>query len=178
MDTLNEAEFTDSLSAMYEIMDGSEEAEQYSERHGIKSQAILTVYSDEVAALIASSLAPRIEGRVVVEIGGGVGLLAMHLAQYAKRVYCIEANPMWSWVFATLLLKSKPKNLSYLFGAADEFEGRIKGHVALFCTHSGVEDMKRVGARFADTVIDVHGEIIASDPEKFDALARHLRPYA
>lgn len=174
-----ESKASDPLGAMLEFiyneMEGSEMAEKYSARHGIKSAAVLTVTDDETAALIAEHLAPRIEGRVVVEIGGGIGLLGCHLAQYARRVYCIEANPMWSWTFATALLANKPKNLSYLFGAADEFVGRIRGNVALFCTHSGVEDMKRVGGRFADTVIDVHGEIIKSDPSKFDKFARVMR---
>ncbi len=169
---------TDSLAHVYGEMEGSELAEQYSERHGIKSQAVLTMYDEETCALMAQHLAPRIEGRVVVEVGGGIGLLAMHLGMYAKRVYCIEANPMWAWTFAYVLLKHKPKNVSYLFGAADEFYGRIKGHVALFCTHSDVQGLKRIGERFADTVIDVHGELIASDPEKFDKLARMLRPFA
>ena len=162
------------LDFIYSEMDGSDLAETYSERHGIKSAAVLTVYDDETAHLIASHLAPRIKGRVVVEIGGGIGLLGCHLAQYARRVYCIEANPMWSWVFATALLKSKPKNLSYLFGAADEFHS-ITGDVALFCTHSGKQDMMRVGKRFADTVIDVYGELIEADPERFDKFARTMR---
>jgi hypothetical protein len=163
------------LTQVYEAMEGSELAEEYSVRHGIDSAAVLTVYDDETAGLIASYLAPRIEGRVVVEIGGGIGLLAMHLAMHAKRVYCIEANPMWSWTFATVLLAKKPKNLSYLFGAADEFVGRIRGNVALFCTHSDKSGMKRIGERFADTVIDVYGEIIAREPDRFDPLARVLR---
>ena len=162
------------LNFIYSEMDGNPLGEKYSERHGIKSAAVLTVYDDETAHLIASHLEPRIAGRIVVEIGGGIGLLGCHLATYAKRVYCIEANPMWSWTFATALLAHKPKNLSYLFGAADEFPS-ITGDVALFCTHSGKQDMVRVGKRFADTVIDVYGELIASDPEKFDKFARTMR---
>lgn len=177
--TANSRETNDALGKMldfiYHEMEGSEDAERYSERHGIKSAAILTVAHDETAYLIASHLAKRIEGRVVIEIGGGIGLLGCHLAQYARRVYCIEANPMWAWTFATVLLKHKPKNLSYLFGAADEFVGRIRGGVALFCTHSGKQDMQRAGLRFADEVIDVYGEIIDLDPERFDKFARTMR---
>lgn len=176
--TLDSANLDDMLNHVYGSMEGSELAEEYSERHGIKSASILTVYDDETAGLIAEYLAPRIEGRTVVEIGGGIGLLAFHLGLYAKRVYCIEANPMWAWTFACVLLKDKPKNVSYLFGAADEFVGRIKGNVALFCTHSGVDDMKRIASRFADTVIDVHGEIIKSNPDKFDKFASTMRKIA
>lgn len=175
---MSDDNLTDMLSHVYENMEGSELSLEYSERHGIKAAAVLTVYNDEFAGMVADYLAPRIEGRTVVEIGGGIGLLAFHLGRYAKRVYCIEANPMWAWTFACVLLSKKPKNVSYLFGSADEFIGRIRGNVALFCTHSDVAGMKRMGERFADTVIDVHGEIIAVDPSRFDSLAVKLRAAA
>ncbi len=162
------------LNAVYEAMDGSRAAEDFSDRHGIRSAAVLTVYDDETAGLLAEHLAPRIAGKTVIEIGGGIGLLALHLGLVAKRVYCIEANPMWSWTFANVLLKQKPKNVSFLFGAADEFEA-IRGDVALFCTHSDVAGMRAIAARFAPVVIDVHGELIAANPEAFDTRARLLR---
>ena len=171
------ADISSEIDHIYNLMDGSDIAMEYSERHSIKSQAVLTAYDDEVCADIAHYLSPRIEGRTVVEIGGGIGLLAFHLGMYARRVYCIEANPAWAWTFIQCLYERKPKNVSYLFGSADEFIGRIKGNVAIFCTHSGVEDMHRVGLRFADTAIDVYGEIIEKEPEKFDSLARTLRKF-
>ena len=111
----------------------------------------------------------------MVEIGGGIGLLALHMGQIAKRVYCIEANPMWSWTFATALLHAKPRNVSFLFGSADEFLGCIKGDVAVYCTHSDVTGMGLVAAQFAPVVIDFYSEIIANAPEHFDAVARELR---
>lgn len=175
--SLNEAELSDALASVYEKMDGSELAADYSERHGIRSAAILTVYNDETAASVAGYLAERIEGRTVVEVGGGIGLLACHLAVHAKRVYCIEANPMWSWTFATLLLARKPKNLSYLFGAADEFIGRIRGDVALFCTHSDMRGMRRAAERFGNEVIDVYSEIIQLHPGVFDPKGAALRAW-
>lgn len=151
---------TDRLALVYEAMEGSEASEAYSARHGVDSAAVLTVYSDEIADAIAQLLAPRIEGRIVVEVGGGIGLLSFHMAQYAKRVFCIEANPMWSWTFAQCLLAKKPKNVSYLFGAASEFAGCIHADVALFCTHSDVRGMRAAGAQFAREVIDVYGEMV------------------
>ena len=166
------------LDAIYEAMDGSDASQAYSERHGIASQAVLTVFDDETAGMIAEHLANRIYDKTVVEIGGGIGLLALHLGLHAKRVYCIEANPMWSWVFAQTLLHAKPRNVSFLFGAADEFLGAIRGDVAIYCTHSGVQNMSLVAAQFAPAVIDVYGEIIASAPECFDALAQKLREFA
>lgn len=163
------------FGAIYNAMEGSDASLAYSERHGIASQAVLTVHDDETAGLIAEHLAPRISGRTVVEIGGGIGLLACHMGRIAKRVYCIEANPMWSWTFATVLLNTKPKNVSFLFGAADEFLGCIRADVAIYCTHSDVQGMGLVAAQFAPLVIDVYGEIIKGNPEGFDEFARTMR---
>lgn len=171
------AELNEMLNEIYEEMEGSDESAEYSDRHGIRAAAVLTVTDDETASLIAEHLEERIKGKTVIEIGGGIGLLALHMGQYAKRVYCIEANPMWSMTFAHLLLREKPRNVSFLFGTADEFLGQIKGDVAIFCTHSGVDNMKLVAAQFAPTVIDFYGELIAENPSAFDAVARELRKF-
>jgi predicted RNA methylase len=146
------------LDQVYEANEGSEVLEDYMRRHGINSAGVLTVYDDETADLVARSVADKIEGKTVVEIGGGIGLLAFHLAQYAKRVYCIEADPNWASSFIAALLAHKPVNVSYLFGAAQEFAGTIRGDVALFCTHSDAAGMARVGALFAPVVIDVYAD--------------------
>lgn len=166
------------LKAVYEVREGSDSLREYVERHGIQSAGVLTVYTDEMADLIAQHLEPRITGKTVVEIGGGIGLLACHLGQYAKRVYCIEANVDWSAIFVNCLLKVKPKNVSYLFGSADEFSGMFGADVAVICTHSGLEAMKRAALMFAPTVIDVYGELITESPDSFDAIARELRKTA
>lgn len=73
----------DQLSTMlehyYESMEGSEAVEAYHDRHGTESAGILTVYDDERAQLIADVLQPRIQDKVIVEIGGGIGLLGCYL---------------------------------------------------------------------------------------------------
>jgi uncharacterized membrane protein (DUF485 family) len=164
------------LDYAYNAFEGDERMRAFLERHNIRSAAVLTVYDDETAAAICDYLAPRIEGKTVVEIGGGIGLLALHMGFIAKRVYCIEANPLWSSSFIAALIGKKPKNVSYLFGAADEFVGAIKGDVALYCTHSDAIGMGLVAAQFAPAVIDVWGDIIALNPDRHDPLARALRP--
>ncbi len=93
----------------------------------------------------------------------------------AKRVYCIEANPMWSWIFASMLIEKKLRNVSYLFGSADEFVGCIKADVAIFCTHSGVQPLRLVAGQFAPEVIDVYGEIIKAAPQHFNQMLREFR---
>lgn len=166
------------LDEIYHTMEGSEVAQDFSARHNIASAAVLTVLDDNHATLIAERLRPRIEGKTVVEIGGGIGLLAMHIGHVAKRVYCIEANPMWSWTFVEVLHRQKPKNVSFLFGAADEFLGAIRGDVAIYCTHSDVGGMGLIAAQFAPVVIDVYGELIKEAPQHFDPLASALREIA
>lgn len=160
---------------VYEALEGSDASLAYSERHGINSAAVLTVTSDEEAHEISRQMARRIVGKTVVEIGGGIGLLSLHMGAIAKRVYCIEANPMWSWCFAGVLLATKPRNVSFLFGSADEFVGSIKADVAVYCTHSDVAGMGLVAAQFAPTVIDVYGELIEANPGAFDRRASALR---
>jgi predicted RNA methylase len=171
-------DLTEVLGNIYNEMEGSDVSLEYSERHNVKSAAVLTMTDDETAGLMAEHLAPRIEGKTVIEIGGGIGLLALHMGQYAKRVYCIEANPMWSSVFVAMLLSHKPKNVSFLFGAADEFLGTIKGDVAIYLTHSDVNGMGLVAAQFAPVVIDVYSEMITENPDGFDKTASYLRQFA
>jgi hypothetical protein len=82
---------------------------------------------------------------------------------------------MWAAAWTQILLEKKPKHMSYLFGAADEFVGCIRGDVAIVCTHSDVASLKLIGQQFAPQVIDVYGEIIEANPGAFDPLASRLR---
>lgn len=160
------------VESIYEAFEGDEDLEEYCARHGVKSAGILTVLTDEHAALVADYLADRIRGKVVIEIGAGIGLLACHLADYAFKVYAIEANPLWASCFAVALMKKKPLNVTYILGAASEMEGILRGDVALFCTHSGADSMREAGAKFAPSVIDVYADLMGS---KFDKATNVLR---
>jgi hypothetical protein len=151
------------LSEVYEIMAASEQYEKFAERHNIRSAPNLTIVDEENAELVCAHLAPRISGKVVVEVGGGIGMLSLAMAKVATRVFCIEANPAWAASWTQILLERKPRNASYLFGAADEFVGSIRGDVAVICTHSDVAGMKLVAQQFAGEVIDVYGEIISPE---------------
>lgn len=154
---------TDTMGAMiehyYESMDGSEVLEDYHRRHGTESACILTVYDDEIATEISEYLRPRIEGKVVVEIGAGIGLLACHMAGIARKVYAIEVDPAWTSCFIAALYRKKPTNLTFIFGRAEDAPP-IAADVAVFCTHSGHFAMHRAASLFAPEVIDVYSEII------------------
>lgn len=153
----------EAINATYEAFQGSEELEEYMARHGIQSAGILTVYDDEQAALVAGYLADRIRGRVVVEIGAGIGLLACHLAEHAFKVYAIEASPIWASCFAVALLRRKPANVTYILGAASEMVGILRADVAIFCTHSGVAAMREAALQFAPVAIDVYADVMNFD---------------
>jgi hypothetical protein len=147
------------LDRYYEQMEGSEVVEEYHNLHGTESLGILTVYDDDRAARIASHLRERIAGKVIVEIGGGIGLLACYLAQYAAQVICFEVDPAWMSCFVHVLYKKKPRNLTYVFGDARQL-AMFRADIALFCTHSGHESLKEIGRLFAPEVIDVYAELV------------------
>lgn len=159
------------LDAMCALLDGSDRADEYAARHNIDAATILTIVDDDRADLTARYLAERVRDKVVVEIGGGIGLLACHLGHIAKRVFVIEACPAWTLAHLAWVYKTKPKNVSFLFGAADEFAGLIKADVALFCTHSGQDSMRLAAALFAPVVIDVYEEILPGEAMRVRAEA-------
>lgn len=148
------------LERFYSEMDGSEEVMRYSRRHGIDSLAVLTMYDDERASLVARHLADRVRGKVVVEIGGAFGLLALHLSDFAKRIFVIEANPVWTSVYVAFLHRHKPKNVTFIFGSADEVKDHIRGDIGIFCTHSDARGMMRMAQLFAPEVVDVYGDLL------------------
>lgn len=152
------------LDFYYESLSGSEVVRDYHDRHGTESALILTVIDDDHARNITEQLRDRVEGKVIVEVGAGIGLLACHLATVARRVYAIDTDPAWASSFLAVLYKTKPRNLTFIFGLAEEAPP-IAADVALFCTHSGHAALYRAASRFAPTIIDVYAEILgAHDP--------------
>lgn len=154
----------DTIETWYSHLDGNDTAEAYHRRHGTESAVILTNYDDEHTALVAAHLRERIAGKVVVEIGAGIGLLACHLAMDARRVYAIEVDPAWSASFVWCLYQHKPANLTFIFGKAEEAPP-LCADVALFCTHSGRDSLYRAASRFAPLVIDVYAELMKDNEQ-------------
>lgn len=148
--TLEEA-----IEEIYERQEGSDTVMDYHVRHDINSLGILTIYDEESAQSAVSMFAAKIRGKVVVEVGAGIGLLAMEMAKYAKHVYAIEADPAWTYVHVEHLYRRKPTNLTFVFGRAQDMVGLIRADVAVIFTRSDVEGMTALAKQFAPFV--VHG---------------------
>jgi|SRR3990167_2204795 len=128
--------------------------ENYHKRHGTESQLILTMASLSSARAVAESIRSNIAGKTVIEVGAGVGLLALAMAGIAERVYAIEVDPGWSWGFIRHIYHRKPKNLTFIFGAAEEMLGILHGDVAVVRTRSGRERMLALASLFAPIVLE------------------------
>ena len=145
---------TDDLIDMaYDTLEGCEDLMKYHERHGIPSLLILTQHDPRTAVQSVAAFKDKIIGKTVVEIGAGVGYLALEMARYATRVFAIEADPAWSWVFTRALYAHKPENLTWIFGTAESVADFIKADIAVVFTRSGIPGMKQVAAKMAPVVI-------------------------
>jgi len=143
----------DAMDGVYESLEGDEDLANYHDEHGTTSLLILTQTSQEEAEKTAKHLAPHIDGKNVIEIGAGIGLLAVEMAKRAKSVVAIEVDPAWSWVFTKFLYQHKPKNLTWVFGTAESVAHNFKADVAVCCTRSGQDQMRAVAEKMADKVI-------------------------
>lgn len=155
---------------IYNTVEGDEERVRFSERNGINSLSILTVLSFSEASKITDYLMPHILGRTVVEVGAGVGWLALAMAEVAEYVYAVEADPAWSWVFTQHLYSFKPRNLTWIFGNAEDLNNRLRVPVGVVVTCSNVEGMVRIAKRLAD-------EVYLVQPGKFDEHGRFSKTW-
>lgn len=148
--------FSDAIEYVYNTSEGSEIVKEFHDRHGTESLLILTCYDEPSVRRVLKKIHHEIRGKRVVEIGSGVGCLAERMAEYAKHVFAIEADPAWTEVFVHHLYQRKPPNLTWIFGNAEEVADWLRGDVAIICTRSGLESMKVVALRMAPKVIAVY----------------------
>lgn len=141
------------IDTIYDALDGCEDAMRYHREHGTPSLQILTMYSPKLAANAAQLIAEEIRGKRVIEIGAGVGFLAIEMARIAKSVFAIEIDPAWSWAFTHSLYQYKPKNLTWIFGSAETVADWLNGDVVIIATRSGIEEMRALGYRMAPKVL-------------------------
>ena len=141
------------IEMVYDALEGAEDLIRYHKLHGTPSSLILTQYSFGVAQEMVRLLKAEIEGKTVIEIGAGVGFLAIEMAKLAKQVFAIEVDPAWSWIFTHSLYARKPPNLTWIFGKAETVLPFLKGDVAIVVTRSGIKEMRSLASQFAPKVI-------------------------
>jgi protein-L-isoaspartate O-methyltransferase len=146
------------LNAIYQDLDSSQAAEDFHRRHMTPSCGVITVYDTEGVKKIMAMIADKISEKMVIEVGAGVGLLAIAMASMARRVYAIESDPAWSWAFTKILYDIKQPNLTFIFGTAESMVGILKADVAVIVTHSGHKEMRAIAKQLAPEVIDVYEE--------------------
>jgi dsRNA-specific ribonuclease len=144
------------IDAIYNDEKNFEAAEEFHRRHMTPSCGVITIYEAEAVKNIVETIHDEICGKVVVEIGAGVGLLAIGMAVVAKEVYAIEVDPAWSWAFTEVLYNIKPPNLTFIFGKAETMIDKIHADVAVIVTRSGHDEMQEIGKKLASKVIDVY----------------------
>jgi tRNA G37 N-methylase Trm5 len=137
------------INSVYESLEGNEDVEIFMKRHSINSLGILTICDHVKATEAVKVFGDSLRDKVVVEIGAGVGIMAMEIAKIAKHVYAIEADPAWTWLFTKHLYKNKPANLTWIFGNAQDMIGKINADTAIIFTHSDLGGLKKLGLCFA-----------------------------
>ncbi len=140
------------VDMVYDALEGYEDLMRYHQDHGTPSLLVLTQLSPKIAHETARLMADEIKDKVVIEIGAGVGFLAIEIALLAKQVYAIEVDPAWSWIFTHSLYAHKPPNLTWIFGAAESVPF-LKGDTAIVCTRSGMKEMETIAKQFAPRVL-------------------------
>ena len=127
--------------------------------HENKYMLVLTIYNEEIAKEEVESFRKHIEGKIVVEIGAGIGLLALEMAKYAKKVYAFELDPAWSWIFVRKYLYNKPSNLFFVFGDAEEFADKIKPDIVIVYTCSAIPYFLKIARKFSNKII-LNGKLL------------------
>lgn len=139
------------IDHIYDKMDGNPDQQDFVDRCGITSLGVLTILSQAEAKVVVLKFWRHIQGRRVVEIGGGVGYLALEMAKTAKSVVAIENDPSWSWIFTKFLYAQKPANLTWVFGHSRAIE--LSADVAVICSRSGLAEMIAEARRMAPVIV-------------------------
>jgi hypothetical protein len=125
---------------------------RYDDRHGIASKHWLTILRPEDATWIVGRLGDRLVGKTVVEIGAGMGVLAVEMARVAKRVFAIEADPKWGLAFVRYMYRDKPTNLTWILDRAQNVVDLIRTDLAVVVTGSDEVNLRELAGRFAPDV--------------------------
>ena len=136
------------------------ERRRYQERIGVTAAHIATIVRPENTTWMMERMRSRIEGKVVVEIGAGLGILAVEMARVAKRVFAIDSDPEFTASFVMSLYQDRPSNLTFIFDTAQGvlasgIAAAIDADVAVVVTGSDDDGMRQLARAFVREPSDV-----------------------
>jgi ribosomal protein L11 methylase PrmA len=136
------------------------ERRRYQERVGVKAAHICTIVTPENTTWMMAKMLPRIAGKVVVEIGAGLGILAVEMARHAARVFAIDSDPQFTASFANALYQKRPPTLTWIFDTAEGvlasgLAAAMKADIAVLVTGSDEVGLCKIAASFVASPSDV-----------------------
>lgn len=172
--SVNQEKSAKAIAHIYQRMDRIPDTQEFLERCGITSLPVLTIRNQEDASKTVTKFWTAIAGKRVVEIGAGVGYLALEMAKIARSVVAIENEPAWSWLFTKFLYSNKPANLTWVFGCAGGVE--LSSDAAVICSRSGLAEMIAEARRLAPVIVLICcEEVVVVD--RSDPLLDHMADY-
>jgi SAM-dependent methyltransferase len=132
----------------------------YQKRVGVVAAHICTIVSVENTRWLMKKLTPRIEGKVVVEIGAGLGVLSIEMAKVAKHVFAIDSDPEFTRAFVVKLYQERPANLTWIFDTAQGviasgLADAMLADVAVIVTGSDERGLRLLAERFVRASSDI-----------------------
>lgn len=156
---LRETVVEEAVDDATEWAEGRRDVEDYHERHGTETCQITTVSRPSQAVRVVGAYADRIRGKRVIEVGAGVGLVALEMARHAAHVYAVDLDPIFTWAFVEHVYRVKPPNLTWVFGRVQDVQELLRdkvGHsfdVAVCFTRSDGDRLRRICGQLAPEVI-------------------------
>lgn len=134
--------------------------EGFEKRSGIRTRHIATVAVPENATWMIQAMRHRLLGKVVVEIGAGLGVLAVEMAKLARRVIAIESDPQWTATFVEQLYLQKPRNLMWICDNAQHvldsgIGAALRADIAVVVTGSDEVRLRALAERFVCSSLNV-----------------------
>jgi protein-L-isoaspartate O-methyltransferase len=129
------------------------ERRRYEARIGVRTSHIATIVRPENTRWMMDRMRERIADKVVVEIGAGLGVLAVEMAKTARRVFAIDSDPEFSASFAASLYQSRPPTLTYIFDSAENviasgLHHAMRADLAVVVTGSNEGGLRALAEKF------------------------------
>lgn len=151
-------DFENKIESIYDWAHDPNNMSKIENCHSGDYSLILTNYNKEKVEKEVSKYKFYLNGKDVIEIGAGIGLLAIEVAKFAKYVYAFELDPAWSWIFVTENFYDKPDNMSFIFGDVRDFAYVLNVDLVIIYAYASKKYFTNIAKIFASSII-LNGEI-------------------